>query len=136
MLHGELTSAPVFTTERQVARYLRLRLGLRAREAFACLMLDTRHRLLRFEVLFEGTIDVANVHPRELIKRCLEVNAAAIILAHNHPSGVPEPSVADITLTERLQPLLRELGVRLLDHVVVGRGQVVSMAARGLIQRA
>ena len=111
-------------------------LGLRAREAFACLMLDTRHRLLRFEVLFEGTIDVANVHPRELIKRCLEVNAAAIILAHNHPSGVPEPSVADITLTERLQPLLRELGVRLLDHVVVGRGQVVSMAARGLIQRA
>ncbi len=130
----ELADAPVFSTSQAVQRFLRVKLAPLTREVFACLLLDTRHRLLRFEVLFQGTIDSASVHPRELIRRCLETNAAAIILAHNHPSGVAEPSLSDIALTERLQPLLREVGVRLLDHLVVGRGQEVSMAARGLIQ--
>ncbi len=130
----ELSDAPVFSTSLAVQRFLRVKLAPLTREVFACLLLDTRHRLLRFEVLFQGTIDSASVHPRELIRRCLETNAAAVILAHNHPSGVAEPSLSDIALTERLQPLLREVGVRLLDHLVVGRGQEVSMAARGLIQ--
>ena len=133
LLSEEVGSGPVFASAAAVSRFLRLQLGTREREAFACLLLDTRHRLLRFEVLFEGTIDSASVHPRELVRRCLEVNAAAVILAHNHPSGVAEPSLADIALTERLQPLLAEVGVRLLDHIVVGRGQQVSMASRGLI---
>ncbi len=129
----QLADGPVFTSSAAVQRFLRLKIGVLPREVFACLFLDTRHRLLRFEVLFQGTIDCANVHPRELVKRALETNAAAVILAHNHPSGVAEPSLADIALAERLQPLLREVGVRLLDHMVIGRGQEVSMAARGLL---
>ena len=129
----ELSDGPVFSSSRAVQRFLRLKLGPLTREVFACLLLDTRHRLLRFEILFHGTIDSASVHPRELIRCCLEANAAAVILAHNHPSGVAEPSLADIALTERLQPLLLEVGVRLLDHLVIGRGQEVSMAARGLL---
>ncbi len=129
----ELHDAPVFSSSLAVQRFLRLKLGTLTREVFACLLLDTRHRLLRFEILFHGTIDSASVHPRELIRSCLDTNAAAVILAHNHPSGVAEPSLADIALTERLQPLLREVGVRLLDHLVIGRGQEVSMASRGLI---
>ena len=129
----ELSDGPVFSSSRAVQRFLRLKLGPLTREVFACLLLDTRHRLLRFEILFHGTIDSASVHPRELIRCCLETNAAAVILAHNHPSGVAEPSLADIALTERLQPLLLEVGVRLLDHLVIGRGQEVSMASRGLL---
>lgn len=125
---------PVFSSSAAVTRFLQLKLGGLQREVFTCLMLDSRHRLLRYEELFAGTIDSASVYPREILRRCLDVNAAAIILAHNHPSGVAEPSVADVALTERLRPLLAEVGVRLLDHVVVGLGQVVSMAERGLVR--
>ena len=129
----ELGDSPVLSSSLEVQRLLQLKLSGLQREVFACLMLDSRHRLLKFEVMFSGTIDSANVYPREIIKRCLELNAAAIILAHNHPSGVAEPSLADIALTERLRPLLTEVGVRLLDHIVVGRGQSVSLAERGLL---
>ena len=129
----QVEAAPVLHSADAVKQLLMLRLDRQERELFSALFLDTRHRLLSYEVLFAGTIDSASVYPREILRRCLALNAAAIILAHNHPSGLAEPSVADIALTERLQPLLAEVGVRLLDHVVVGRGQTVSMAERGLI---
>ncbi len=103
------------------------------REIFGCLFLDARNRMLHFEKLFFGTVDRADVFPREVAKAALKCNAAAVIFAHNHPSGVPEPSVSDIHLTERLVAILKELDVEVLDHVVIGGNQTVSMAERGMI---
>lgn len=123
----ELTSPPA------VADYLRLRLALKPHEVFCLLTLDNRHRVLQFQEMFRGTIDGASVHPREIVKEVLRVNAAAVIVAHNHPSGVPEPSQADRTLTRRIQDALALVDVRLLDHFVVGGNQVVSFAERGLL---
>ena len=102
-------------------------------EVFACLFMDNRHRVIDFEELFRGTIDGASVHPREVVRRALHHNAAAIIFAHNHPSGVAEPSRADVQLTRRLVEALALVDVRVLDHVVVGDGSGVSFAERGLI---
>ena len=102
-------------------------------EVFACLFLDNRHRVIEFEELFRGTIDGASVHPREVVRRALHHNAAAVILAHNHPSGVAEPSRADVALTRRLVDSLTLIDVRVLDHVVIGDGDGVSFAERGLI---
>ncbi|RMD78877.1 MAG: JAB domain-containing protein [Gammaproteobacteria bacterium] len=116
-----------------VARLLSARLRDREREVVACLFLDNRHRLLAYEELFQGTLDGAEVHPREVARRALALNAAAVILAHNHPSGVAEPSEADRALTRRLREALGLLGVRLLDHFVVGDGPPVSLAERGLL---
>jgi DNA repair protein RadC len=101
------------------------------REVFACLFLDTRHQLITFEVLFFGTLDATTVHPREVVKRVLELNAAAVILAHNHPSGVAEPSAADQALTRRLREALALVDVRVLDHIVAADGCAVSFADRG-----
>lgn len=101
------------------------------REVFACLFLDTRHQLISFEILFYGTLDATTVHPREVVKRVLELNAATVILAHNHPSGVPEPSHADQALTRRLCEALKLIDVRVLDHIVAGDGRAVSFADRG-----
>ena len=101
------------------------------REVFACLFLDTRHQLIAFEVLFFGTLDATTVHPREVVKRVLELNAAAVILAHNHPSGVAEPSAADQALTRRLREALALVDVRVLDHNVAADGCAVSFADRG-----
>ena len=101
------------------------------REVFACLFLDTRHQLITFEVLFFGTLDATTVHPREVVKRVLELNAAAVILAHNHPSGVAEPSAADQALTRRLREALALVDVRGLDHIVAADGCAVSFADRG-----
>ena len=103
------------------------------REVFGCLFLDARNRMLRFEKLFFGTVDRAEVFPREVAKAALECNAAAVIFAHNHPSGVAEPSLSDIHLTDRLVTILKELDVEVLDHVVIGANQSVSMAERGMI---
>ena len=128
-----LASGDVMSDTSTVGRFLDRQLAPRQREVFACLFLDARHRLLGFEELFFGSIDRANVYPRELVKRVLAHNAAAVILAHNHPSGMAEPSAADIELTRRLQGLLAELDVRLVDHFVVGRGRVVSFAERRLL---
>lgn len=100
-------------------------------EVFACLFLDNRNRVIAFEELFRGTINGSSVHPREVIRRALEHNAAALILAHNHPSGVAEPSRADRQLTERLKETLGQVDVRVLDHIVVGDGEQVSFAERG-----
>ncbi|MEM8766824.1 MAG: DNA repair protein RadC [Pseudomonadota bacterium] len=129
-----LEAGPVLSSSAEVRRFLRFRLAGRRREIFACLFLDSRHQLLRFEELFAGTVDRASVHPREVLRRALELNAAAVIAAHNHPSGVAEPSVSDITLTEDLAALLRRIDVRLLDHLVVGRGREVSLAERGFLR--
>lgn len=116
-----------------VARYLSARLRDEPREIFVALMLDTRHRVICTEELAHGTLDGANVYPREVLKRALHHNAAALIFAHNHPSGVAEPSAADRRLTERLKQALALVDIRVLDHLVIGDGQVVSFAQRGLI---
>jgi len=113
--------------------YLIARLRDYPHEVFACLFLDNRHRIIAYEELFHGTINGASVHPREVVKRCLAHNAAALILAHNHPSGVAEPSQADIQLTQRLQKALALIDVRVLDHIVIGDGQTTAMAEHGLI---
>ncbi|MCZ6644512.1 MAG: DNA repair protein RadC [Gammaproteobacteria bacterium] len=130
---ASLVGRDVFTESGAVLGYLRHQLAGIEREVFACLFLDTRHRLISFEKLFLGSVDRANVYPREVLKRALALNAAAVIFAHNHPSGVAEPSISDIKLTEELSNLLRQIDVRVLDHVVIGRGREVSMAERGLL---
>ncbi len=113
--------------------FLSARLGHLDHERFCCLFLDNRHRVLAFEELFRGTIDGTSVYPREVVKEALAVNAAALILAHNHPSGRAEPSQADERITRRLKAALDLVDIRLLDHVVVGHGEVVSLASRGLL---
>jgi DNA repair protein RadC len=124
---GALTS-PAMTRE-----YLHNRLTGYPYEVFACLFLDNRHRVIEYEELFRGTIDGASVHPREVVRRALAHNAAALILAHNHPSGVAEPSQADRHITQRLRAALELVDVRLLDHLVIGAGETCSLAERGLI---
>ena len=131
--YADLAGEVVLSSSHAVLGYLRHKLASLEREVFACLFLDTRHRLIAFETLFYGSVDRASVHPREVLKRTLEHNAAAVIFAHNHPSGVAEPSASDIALTDELKGLLSKLDVRLLDHIVVGRGREVSLAERGLV---
>lgn len=113
--------------------YFVLKLAERPHEVFAALFLDNRHRLIGYEELFTGSIDGASVHPRVVARRSLENNAAAVIFAHNHPSGVAEPSQADQRITQRLKDALALLDVRVLDHIVVGAGESVSLAERGLL---
>jgi DNA repair protein RadC len=115
------------------ARYFKARLLDLPHEVFSCLFLDTRHRLIRYEELFRGTIDGAVVYPREVVKRALQHNAAAVIVGHNHPSGVSEPSEADRSITLKLAKALALVEIRLLDHLVVSRSGHVSLAERGLI---
>lgn len=113
--------------------YLQSRFRHLGHELFCCLYLDNRHRVLHFAELFRGTIDGTSVYPREVVKEALAVNAAAVILAHNHPSGVAEPSQADERITRRIKSALELVDIRLLDHLVVGDGQATSMASRGLV---
>jgi DNA repair protein RadC len=113
------------------ARYLKSRLAGYPYEVFGCLFLDARHRVITFEELFRGSIAGAQVHPREVVRRCLAHNAAAAILAHNHPSGVAEPSADDRAITNRLREALDLIDVRLLDHFVIGDGMPTSLAQRG-----
>jgi len=113
--------------------YLKSALRDHPHEVFACLFLDTRHRVIAFEELFRGTIDGATVYPRVVAEKALRYGAAALIAAHNHPSGIAEPSLADQAITRRLKEALALLDIRLLDHFVVGDGAAVSMAARGLV---
>ncbi len=121
----------VFTSPALVRDYLRLRMSGYEREVFAVLLLDSQHRLLSYEELFFGTIDAASVYPREVVKLVLAKNAAAVIFAHNHPSGYAEPSDADRRITERLKTALATIDVSTLDHLVVGHLDVVSFAERG-----
>lgn len=123
---GEALSDPL-----SVGHYFARRLRGRPHEVFAALFLDTRHRALAFEELFQGTLDSAEVHPREVARRALAHNAAAVIVGHNHPSGDAQPSAADRAVTLRLRQALALVEIRLLDHLVVGDGAPVSLAARG-----
>jgi DNA repair protein RadC len=118
---------------RKVFDYLQALLTHEEREVFALMLLDTGHRVIAFEQIFQGTLDAANVYPREVVKTVLRHNAAAVILVHNHPSGNPEPSRADRELTQTLKKLLNLVGTRTLDHIVVGREGCVSMAEKGLM---
>lgn len=113
--------------------FLKSRMRHLNHELFCCLFLDNRHRVLRFDELFRGTIDGTSVYPREVVKEALMVNAAAVILAHNHPSGVAEPSQADEQITRRLKAALELVDIRLLDHLIIGDGNATSLAGRGLI---
>jgi len=130
-LAADLERGTALTDPTAAGRYFAQRLRPRPHEVFAALFLDTRHRALAFEELFTGTIDSAEIHPREVVRRALAHNAAAVIVGHNHPSGNPEPSAADRTITARLREALGLVQVRLLDHFVVGDGLPVSLAARG-----
>ncbi|MEW8186181.1 MAG: DNA repair protein RadC [Candidatus Thiodiazotropha endolucinida] len=132
-LHEQLETSGSLTTPEQTQDYLRARLRHYAYEVFSCLFLDNRHRVIRYEELFRGTIDGANVHPREVVRRALELNAAALIFAHNHPSGMAEPSWADRQITQRLKDALALVDIRVLDHIVIGEGEAVSLAERGMI---
>jgi DNA repair protein RadC len=123
----------VFTSPIETRRYLTLKLAEREREVFVVLYLDNRHRLIKYDELFFGTIDGASVHPREVVKAALKHNAAAVILSHNHPSGVPEPSQADKLITRHLKDALNLVDVRVLDHIVVGGIETVSFAELGLM---
>ncbi|MGK0298286.1 MAG: DNA repair protein RadC [Gammaproteobacteria bacterium] len=113
--------------------FLKSRLRSYQHEVFACIFMDNRHRLIAFEEMFSGTIDGASVYPREVVKRCLQLNAAAVIFAHNHPSGVAEPSHADIQITRRLTDSLALVDIRVLDHFIIGDSTIISFAERGLI---
>jgi DNA repair protein RadC len=128
-----LRDAPVFDAPQAVKDYAQLQLGGLAYESFMVLFLDTQHRLLQADEMFRGTLNQTSVYPREMVKRALAHNAGAVILAHNHPSGLAEPSRADEFLTQSLKNALALVDVRVLDHVVVGRGAVVSFAERGLL---
>ena len=128
-----LRETPQLGNPRDCGKYLRARLRDLPHEVFACVYLDQRHRVLAFEELFRGTIDGASVHPREVVRACLKHNASAVIFAHNHPSGVAEPSAADQAITRELGRALQLVGVRVLDHLVIGADEPVSMASRGLI---
>ncbi|ANB01746.1 DNA repair protein RadC [Ectothiorhodospira sp. BSL-9] len=131
-LSETLKRGDAITSPEHTRRYLAARLRDYPFEVFACVFLDNRHRVLAFEELFRGTIDGASVHPREVVRRALHHNAAALILAHNHPSGIAEPSRADQSITERLRDALGLVDVRVLDHIIVG-DELVSFAERGLI---
>lgn len=132
-LRSELERGDVLENPQATRDYLASRLRHYRHEVFACLFLDNRHRVIAFEELFRGTIDGASVHPREVVQRALETNAAALIFAHNHPSGVAEPSRADIRLTRRLSDALALVDIRVLDHLVIGDGDGASLAERGLL---
>jgi len=125
---GEAIRSPADTEA-----FLQARMRHLGHELFCCLFLDNRHRVLRFDELFRGTIDGTSVYPREVVKEALAVNAAAVILAHNHPSGVAEPSQADERITKRLKSALELVDIRLLDHLIIGDGSATSLASRGLI---
>jgi DNA repair protein RadC len=116
-----------------VREYLAAQLRHRRREVFCCLFLDTQHRVIAFDELFEGTLNAASVYPREVVQAALQRGAAAVILAHNHPSGVTEPSQADIWITERLAQALALVDIKVLDHMIVGDGAALSFAERGLL---
>ena len=132
-MEEKLQHEPVFQSPQNSSDYLKLHFAGMEREIFAVLFLDNRHRLIAAENLFQGTIDNTTVYPREIVKRALQLNAAALILGHNHPSGVAEPSEADRLITRRIRDALELVDVRLLDHFVVGTGTTVSLASRGLL---
>ncbi len=132
-LTESLKAGPSLASPRATCDFLSAKLRDLEHEVFCCLYLDKRHRLIEYEELFRGTIDGASVHPREIVKLALQRNSAAVIVAHNHPSGIAEPSQADELITQRVKEALGLVDIRLLDHIIVGDGMIVSLAERGLI---
>ena len=132
-LAQQIREAPVFDSPGKVKDYAALRLGGLPHEVFGVLFLDGQHRLIEWRELFQGTLTQTSVYPREVVKAALALNAGAVILAHNHPSGLAEPSRADEYLTSSLRSALGLVDIRVLDHLVVGAGRVVSFAERGLL---
>jgi len=133
ILETRLRTTKAFTSPGEVKQFCQLHIANEKDEHFCCLFLDNQHHLIAFERLFRGTVDGASVHPRVVVRRALELNAAAMILAHNHPSGLSEASTADIKITKRLKEALGLVDVRILDHIIVGVGETSSMAEAGLI---
>jgi len=132
-LREELRAGSALTTPGAVRDYLRLALGGRAHEVFVCLFMDAQHRVIGAEELFRGTLTQTSVYPREVVKSALAANAAAVIFAHNHPSGVAQPSQADELLTRQLREALALVDVRVLDHFIIAGNQALSFAERGLL---
>jgi len=132
LLEG-IQSKDILTSSAATRDFLRARFRHCEREVFSCLFLNNQHHLVKLEELFHGTLDGAAVYPREVVKRCLYHNAAAVIFAHNHPSGIAEPSQADIAITKKLKLALQAIEVRVLDHLVIGDTTVVSFAERNLL---
>jgi DNA repair protein RadC len=132
ILKGRLERQGSLNNPTDATDFLRMRLGALQHEEFHVLWLDNRHRILACQKLFTGTVDGASIYPREVVRAALSVNASAAIFAHNHPSGIAEPSAADRAITSELRDALRLIGVRILDHIVVG-AECVSMAGRGLM---
>jgi DNA repair protein RadC len=133
LLDGRLRSTQAYTSTSDVKDFCQLHIANERDENFCCIFLDNQHRMISFEKLFTGTVDGAAVYPRVVVRRTLELNAAAVIFTHNHPSGMPEPSIADKSITVRLREALRLIDVRVLDHIVVGSEGSVSMAEQGMI---
>lgn len=132
-LAAELSKGEKLLDPTKAGKYIMAQLQHLDHEVFSCLFLDNRHRVIAFEKMFQGTIDGAAVYPREVLKRCLHHNAAAVIFAHNHPSGEPDPSTADKLITEQLKTALGIVEIRVLDHLVIGDGRFISMASQGLV---
>jgi DNA repair protein RadC len=133
ILRRRLERMAALTTPHDSAAFLRMRLGHLLHEEFHAIWLDNRHHVIAFDRLFNGTINGTSVHPREVVRTALRHNAAAVIFAHNHPSGVPEPSTADGAITIRLREALSLIAVRVLDHIIVAAQHTISMAERGLL---
>jgi DNA repair protein RadC len=130
-LDEQLRSQDIFTSPEKVMDYLAIQMRDNHREVFAVMLLDTRHRLIELMELFFGTVNSASVHPREVAKVALEKNASSVIVAHNHPSGSANPSRADILITKRLKAALEIIDIKLLDHFIIGKGEIVSLAGTG-----
>jgi DNA repair protein RadC len=129
----KLDKVDTLNSVEQTKAFLQAKLRDQSQEVFAILLLDSQHRLIKYRPMFYGTIDSASVYPRVLVKQALEDNAAAVILAHNHPSGVAEPSHADKQITQRIIAAMNLVDIKVLDHFVIGDGEAVSFAQRGLI---
>lgn len=133
LIETRFKRGPVMTSPEATREFLMLELALFEHEVFYCIFLDNQHRLLNAEICFQGTIDSAPIYPREMVKRALQLNAAAVILAHNHPSGIAQPSDADRAITTRLIEALKLIDVRVLDHFIIGGTAYFSFAEQGLL---
>lgn len=131
-LYAERVYGPQIASPEDIQKYLAARIGANASEQFLVVFLTNQHKIIATEAMFFGSIDQCTVHPREIVKRCLHHNAAAVIFAHNHPSGITKPSQADIELTRKLKDVLSQIDVRVLDHIVVAGTTTSSMAVLGL----
>ena len=133
IIESKLVTGPVFTSPKAVSQFCQIQIGALEHEVFSVLFLTNQHALIKFETLFTGTIDGSSVYPREVAKAALKHNAAAVIITHNHPSGVSEPSHADKQITERLFDALGLIGVRVLDHIIVSPGGTYSFSQFGIL---